>query len=46
MGKDCGMPYRIDIPHGDDVDISKRIFSYDYNKDVKEEMTDDFQILP
>ncbi len=42
MGKDCGMPYRIDIPHGDDVDISKRIFSYDYNKDVKEEMTDDF----
>lgn len=42
MGKDCGMPYRIDIPHGDDVDISKRIFSYDYNKDVKEEITDDF----
>lgn len=42
MGKDCRMPYRIDIPHGDDVDISKRIFSYDYNKDVKEEMTDDF----
>lgn len=42
MGKDCGMPYRIDIPHGDDVGISKRIFSYDYNKDVKEEMTDDF----
>ena len=42
MGKDCGMPYRIDIPHGDYVDISKRIFSYDYNKDVKEEMTDDF----
>lgn len=42
MGKDCGMPYRIDIPHGDDVEISKRIFSYDYNKEKKEEMTDDF----
>ena len=42
MGKDCGMPYRIDIPHGDDVDISKRIFSYDYNKDIKEDMSDDF----
>lgn len=42
MGKDCDMPYRIDIPHGDDVEISKRIFSYDYNKDIKEDMSDDF----
>ena len=42
MGKDCDMPYRIDIPHGDDIEISKRIFSYDYNKDIKEDMSDDF----
>lgn len=42
MGKDCDMPYRIDIPYGDDVEISKRIFSYDYNKDIKEDMSDDF----
>ena len=42
MGKDCDMPYRIDIPHGDDFEISKRIFSYDYNKDIKEDMADDF----
>lgn len=42
MGKDSELPYRIDIPHGDDIEISKRIFSYDYNKEMKEEMTDDF----
>lgn len=42
MGKNSELPYRIDIPHGDNVEISKRIFSYDYNKEMKEEMTDDF----
>ena len=42
MGKDSELPYRIDIPHEDDIEISKRIFSYDYNKEMKEEMTDDF----
>ena len=42
MGKNSELPYRIDIPHGDDIEISKRIFSYDYNKEMKEEMTDDF----
>lgn len=42
MGKDCSTPYRIDIPYGSDVEISKRIFSYDYNKDVKEDISDDF----
>lgn len=42
MGKDSEVPFRIDIPHGADIDISKRIFSYDYNKDMKEEMTEDF----
>ena len=42
MGKDSEVPFRIDIQHGADIDISKRIFSYDYNKDMKEEMTEDF----
>lgn len=41
MGKDYDMPFRIDIPHGD-IDSSKRIYSYDYNKDVMQELTDDF----
>ena len=41
MGKDSELPYRIDIPHGD-IENSIRIFSYDYNKEMKEEMTDDF----
>lgn len=42
MGKDSEVPFRIDIPHGDNIEFSKRIFSYDYNKDMKEEMTEDF----
>ena len=42
MGKDSEVPFRIDIPHGTDIEFSKRIFSYDYNKDMKEEMTEDF----
>ena len=42
MGKDSEVPFRIDIPHGTDIEFSKRIFSYDYNKDMKEEMAEDF----
>lgn len=42
MGKDSEVPFRIDIPHGADIEFSKRVFSYDYNKDMKEEMTEDF----
>ena len=42
MGKDSEVPFRIDIPHGADIEFSKRIFSYDYNKAMKEEMTEDF----
>lgn len=41
MGEDSELPYRIDIPHGN-IENSKRIFSYDYNKEMKEEMTNDF----
>lgn len=41
MGKDCELPFRIDIPHGN-IEKQKRIFSYDYNKETKVEMTDDF----
>lgn len=32
---------RVDIPFGN-VDVSKRIFSCDYNKNKKEELTDDY----
>lgn len=42
MGKDSEVPFRIDIPHGANIEFSKRVFSYDYNKDMKEEMTEDF----
>lgn len=42
MGKDAEAPYRIDIPHGDEVESSKRIFSYDYNKD-EVDITEDFE---
>lgn len=42
MGKDTEAPYRIDIPHGDEVEFSKRIFSYDYNKD-EVDITEDFE---
>lgn len=42
MGKDSDTPYRIDIPHGNDIEYSKRIFSYDYNKD-NAEITADFE---
>lgn len=42
MGKDAEAPYRIDIPHGNDIDYSQRIFSYDYHKDLTE-LTEDFE---
>ena len=42
MGKDSKVPYRIDIPHGNDIEYSQRIFSYDYHKD-NTELTDDFE---
>ena len=41
MGKDSETPFRIDIPHGE-IEPSSRIFSYDYNKDKPELLTDDF----
>lgn len=42
MGKDSEPPYRIDIPHGNDLEFSKRIFSYDYHKDDTE-LTENFE---
>ncbi len=42
MGKDAEAPYRIDIPYGNDIDYSQRIFSYDYHKD-QTELTEDFE---
>lgn len=42
MGKDSEAPYRIDIPHGNDIEYSQRIFSYDYHKD-QTELTEDFE---
>lgn len=42
MGKDSDAPFRIDIPHGNDLEYSKRIFSYEYNKNTKDEMSKDF----
>lgn len=42
MGKDSEAPYRIDIPHGNDIEYSQRIFSYDYHKDDAE-LTEDFE---
>lgn len=42
MGKDSETPYRIDIPHGDDIEFSQRIFSYNYHKDDIE-ITEDFE---
>lgn len=42
MGKEADAPYRIDIPHGDEVEFSQRIFSYDYNKD-EVDITEDFE---
>lgn len=42
MGKDSDAPYRIDIPHGNEVEFSQRIFSYDYNKD-EVDITEDFE---
>lgn len=41
MGKDSDTPFRIEIPHGK-IEYSKRIFSYDYNKDVKDKISNDF----
>lgn len=40
MGKDTGTPFRMDIPQGECND-SKRIFSYDYNKNSTPKLTDD-----
>lgn len=42
MGKNSDAPFRIDIPHGDNLQISERIFSYDYYKELKDGMTSDF----
>lgn len=43
MGKESSVPFRIDVPHGD-IDYNTRVFSYDYNKEKKEEIyEDDFQ---
>lgn len=42
MGKNLEAPYRIDIPHGNEVEYSQRIFSYDYHKD-QTELTEDFE---
>lgn len=42
MGKDAEAPYRIDIPHGNDIEYSQRIFSYDYHKN-QTELTEDFE---
>lgn len=42
MGKDSDAPYRIDFPHGDEVEFSQRIFSYNYNKD-EVDITEDFE---
>lgn len=42
MGKDAEAPYRIDIPHGNSIQYSQRIFSYDYHKDDAE-LTEDFE---
>ena len=42
MGKDSEAPYRIDIPHGNSIKYSQRIFSYDYHKDDTE-LTEDFE---
>lgn len=42
MGKDSEAPYRIDIPHGNNIQYSQRIFSYDYHKD-QTELTEDFE---
>lgn len=47
MGEDAGAPFRIDIPHGEEVNGSyqepaQRIFSFDYHKD-KYELTAEFE---
>lgn len=42
MGKDSEAPFRIDIPHGNNIEYSQRIFSYDYHKDDTE-LTEDFE---
>ncbi len=42
MGKNSDEPFRIDIPHGNDIEIAQRIFSYDYNKNEKVEDSEDF----
>ena len=42
MGKDSEVPFKIDIPHGNDIEYSQRIFSYDYHKD-ETEITEDFE---
>lgn len=41
MGEDSNYPFRFDIPHGD-IEATRRIFLYDYNKEERPELTDDF----
>lgn len=41
MGKDIDAPFKIDVPYGD-IDPQMRIFSHDYKKDNKVDLTDDF----
>lgn len=41
MGKEAEMPFRIDIPHGK-INPSDRVFTYDYNKNNKQKLTDGF----
>lgn len=41
MGKDRDIPFRIDIPRGEDGS-SKRYFSYNYKNDEKPALTDEF----
>ena len=42
MGRDAAVPYRIDIPHGNEIEYSQRIFSYDYHKEDTK-LTEDFE---
>lgn len=42
MGKDSDVPYKIDIPHGNEIEYSQRIFSYDYHIN-NTELTEDFE---
>lgn len=41
MGEDIDKPFRINVPNGE-IEPSKRIFSYNYSKNIQQELTDDF----